>query len=149
MIQKQKIDAQYLKFIGVTLMMTAVCVSDTGTKRVFRLADDQVREIILEQFHFLSSGQFAEVIEWSHAINEGTKCNTTTPNVTKYVYFKLLVTKEVSQVVLDQTIDGNKSTCSRQVQYAVVTQTDSDETGWKRINDRNKHSLESRAGPLA
>ena len=65
-----KIEAQYFKLIGVTLLMTAACVSDSGTKKSLYFSEGYVREIILEQFHLLSSSQLNQVVDWENAIRE-------------------------------------------------------------------------------
>lgn len=145
MIQKQKVDAQYFKLIGVTLMMVAF-VSDAESKRSFCFDSDNVREIILEQFQQLSSEQLAEVIEWENAVlnNFENPNKVIHSNVVYYQLFKNIQLK----VSLDNDLILDDYHCIsiplRAFDYCCETHHQE-----LFFESRNKHSLVTRAGPLA
>ncbi len=144
-MQKQKIDAYYLKLIGVTLMMTATCVADGNNKRGLTFAEDNVREIILEQFQLLSSGHLAEVIEWDNAIKHASELPIERFQTLKATEYKVVETKgslpdfnAESIGVKPESIPDEASCCTSYYAFndALILQ------------NRNKYSLVTRAGPL-
>jgi len=149
MIQKQKIDAQYIKLIGVTLMMTAACVSDSGNKRALSFADESVREIILEQFQFLSSGHLAEVIEWEHAIKQATESHSEQSLSVRYTYFRLLVVNKALQSLLEDSSGETTRGYNLEPYHLAYIEPDIKAECWSSTENRNKHSLITRAGPTA
>lgn len=71
MIKRQSKEAQYLKLLGMTLVVTAVCVSDTGRKDGHALgivSNAQVREVILGHIQQYSAQQYHDVIDWELAL---------------------------------------------------------------------------------
>ncbi|TRX70409.1 hypothetical protein [Carboxylicivirga sp. M1479] len=148
MTQKQKIESQYLKLIGVTLMMTAACVTDASNKRSYSFADESVREIILEQFQLFSSSHLGEVIEWESALKNATENHSDGNFDVRYVHLKLLVEQKAFKKLLNdlgadvQRFDVDLS------RFCVDDQPDEAQT-FHLIQNRNKNSLVTRAGPLA
>ena len=148
-MQKQKIDAQYLKLIGVTLMMTAVCVTDSGHQRALIFADESVREVIPEQFRFLSPGQLAEVIEWGNAITQAAGVHPEQSLSVKYIYFELLPVNKALRL-LPGGVCGTRGEGYNAECYHLSYRGFGTEKEWRNSTvNRNKHSLITRAGPAA
>ena len=149
MNQKQKIEAHYIKLIGVTLMMTAACVSDSGNKRALSFADENAREIILDQFHLLSSGHLAEVIEWENAIRQATEAHSDNSLTARYTYFKLLVADNALLSLLDDYSGLQNRGVHIDFSFSSSYKVDLRDNSRHPIENRNKYSLPTRAGPLA
>jgi len=149
MIQKQKIEAQYLKLIGVTLMMTATCVSEAGNKRALRFADENVREIILEQFQLLSSGHLAEVIEWEHAIKQATESHAEQSAALGYTYYRLLTVNKAHQLLTDSCSAACVNASQIHTSYRLLISPTVQQRQWYSVINRNKYCLITRAGPMA
>ncbi len=125
--------------------MTATSVSDAGNKRFY--ADDNVREIILEQFHFLSTAHWSEVVDWENAIKDVSELPLQQGEISEYTIYQI--------VKSDQSLPSLSAGC------ALVYPSLNIEPGitfheplFKPVygitaTDRNKHSLITRAGPLA
>jgi hypothetical protein len=146
MIQKQKIEAQYLKLIGVTLLMTAACVSDSGNKKSLFFADDHVREIILEQFQFLSTAQYHEVLDWENAINEAGGLPQQEHEL-EDVHSYTVVTSNQSLPAFEAPATVGKGLPVKVFDDGLKILLGPDQITF--FTERNKHSLVTRAGPLA
>lgn len=147
MKQKQKIEAQYLKLIGVTLMMTAACVSDAGNKNGFAFADESVREVILEHFQMYSNGHWAEVIEWDNAIKQVSESGLDGEAFQNQIDYKVV---KASGSLPKLNLAGKSTHDNYQLRHALACYK-SECVPDKKANDKdlNKYSLITRAGPLA
>ncbi len=142
-----KTEAQYFKLIGVTLLMTAACVSDSGSKKSFSFYDGDVREIILEQFHMLSSSHRGQVLDWEHAVKEINELTTVyrVPTVSSVIY---VVKSNQSLPDFQETVKGFPEYLSIGLP-PVLLQGNYPETKSLVVSNLNKYSLAVRAGPLA
>ena len=148
MIQRQYIDALYLKFIGVTLMMTAACIPGYG--QGFANDDDyDVREIILEHFHFLSPGSLYDFIEWENAITQVAEMPEEGKFFSKYIYYKLLVVNNTPDYSLLNYLIRVDSNCQLQVNCSELQILRGTANIGHTLTNFNKYSLVTRAGPLA
>lgn len=68
MIKRQNIDIQYLRLLSVTLMFTAVYVSDNDEFDARIAALEDVREIILDQINQNSQVAVDQEINWEKAL---------------------------------------------------------------------------------
>ncbi|WP_430810085.1 MULTISPECIES: hypothetical protein [unclassified Carboxylicivirga] len=147
MNQINKIEAQYLKFIGVTLLMAAACMPDSTDEKSRFLACDDVREIILEQFNSLSAAHRQEVIDWENAIKEVSELPQLHCEVGEGAVYQVLSTNQilptfiVANALLRRT--PNVEALRDGQQYGFNPEQSS--TACERI----RHSLITRAGPLA
>ncbi len=148
MIQKQKLEAQYLKLIGVTLVMTATCVSDLADEYVLSFADEDVRENILEQFQLLSSGQLAEVIEWENAIKQVAEVHSEQGLTAKFIYSRLLRVSKSLQSMLDDSSGKLTKEYNLNIYSILCVESDIEDECWNLTKIRNKFSLVTRAGPM-
>lgn len=147
MIQKQKIEAQYLKLIGVTLLMTAACVSDSGNRKSAFFADDHVREIILEQFQLLSTAHFNEVLDWEYAIKEASELPHQGIESTDGLSYSVVTSNQTLPSFDEQLslycgsllLEPDNKLCEAVFWTEPITV----------CSERNKYSLITRAGPLA
>lgn len=151
MVNKQKIDASYLKLISVTLMMAAACVPASGQKHALDLSKNaNVREIILEHFHLFSSAHLSDVVEWENAIKQVTEIKPEYNDYNRLIYFKLLVADDAFNSLLLNDLSGVESA------YVFLKNSSSIPTfliGYYTerhpLKNLNKYSLVTRAGPLA
>ncbi len=147
MIQKQKIEAHYLKLISVTLMMTASCIADAKDKAAYSLYDDHIREIILEQFQNYSASHWAEVIEWDHAIQELKETDDHEGKLVKVVYYKVLEVPSYKLQYLSGIVPTNKTFVTGHISSCCKDFSFNNQ--WHPTENRNAHSLITRAGPNA
>lgn len=143
--QANKIEAYYLKLIGVTLLMTAASVSDAGNKRFY--ADDNVREIILEQFHLLSTSHWSEVVDWENAIKDASELPHQENALNDYTNYEVVVSNQSLPV-----FSAGSGLFYAQLNVEptfVFHQPLFKQEPHQTSTERNKHSLITRAGPLA
>ena len=125
--------------------MTAASVSDAGNKRFY--ADDNVREIILEQFHFLSTSHWNEVVDWENAIKDASELPLQHVEISDYTIYQVVESKQSLPSLTDAS---GVFSGSVNVEPGLVFQERLFNPE-QRISatDRNRHSLITRAGPLA
>jgi hypothetical protein len=142
-----KMEAQYFKLIGVTLLMTAACVSDSGTKKSLYFSECDVREIILEQFHLLSSNQFNQVVDWENAIREISELSTAYRVPALHVKLDV-VTSNQALPDFQETAKGYPGRMAHERQL-ILSHGSYPEVPVPVLSSPNKFSLAVRAGPRA
>ncbi|WP_439184565.1 hypothetical protein [Carboxylicivirga taeanensis] len=142
-----KMEAQYFKLIGVTLLMTAACVSDSGTKKPLFFNDGDVREIILEQFHILSSSHWSQVLDWENAVKEIDELSTANRVPSFQRVFYVLKTSQ-SLPDLQETEYGLPQHISAKL-LSFQSLVNFHNTQTLVLVNPNKYSLAVRAGPVA
>lgn len=145
--QKTKIEAQYFKLIGVTLLMTAACVSDSGARKSLFFDDIDVREIILEQFQLLSTSHWQEVIDWENAIDESRELPANYQALPVKVAYSVVKSSQSLPDLNDEADTASADHLSLGLRNIADTYSRYEHT--LGIIDRNKYSLITRAGPLA
>lgn len=147
MNQKAKIETQYFKLIGVTLLMTAACVTDSGSKKSLFLDDVDVREIILEQFQLLSTSHWHEVIDWENALDEARELPANYQASPVKVAYSVVKSSQSLPDLNDEAeaVGDNHLLAAQRYLIDVLPLHECKQL----VANRNKYSLITRAGPKA
>ncbi len=125
--------------------MTAASVSDAGNKRFY--ADDNVREIILEQFHLLSTAHWNEVVDWENAIKDLSELPHQESALSDYTKYQVVVSNQ--SLPAFSAGSGMFYSLINVEPTLIIQEQPFKQEQHKLTTERNKHSLITRAGPLA